>query len=360
MSRTRSRPSSRGSRTASSTRSASLGCSISLRGNRLTLAATASTSRPRGRSLTGSSSSSREAPDRADTVGAVLTARDQAKDVRDVFEDVVWRHRGRRSRRRPSTRSATSTRSARDGEFSVGPAGTGKTYLAMALAVAALSEGEVGRDHPHAPRGRGRRAARVPPGDMLAKVDPYMRPLYDALYDMLEAERLAGTWSAGRSRSRRSLHAREDAERLLHRPRRGTEHDARADADVPHAPRLRVEDGRDRRHHAGRPAAEQASGLIQVREILAGIEASPSSSSGTRTSSGTSSCSGSSRRTSATPRRPERRAAGRRAVISVETRIAAERRSRGAAVQLRAACSGRGRPRRRARDRSSGRTRSRS
>ena len=72
----------------------------------------------------------------------------------------------------------------------VGPAGTGKSFLAVAMAVAALSRREVNPHRPHAPSGRGGRAPWLLPGDIAAKVDPYLRPLFDALYDMLEPEKV--------------------------------------------------------------------------------------------------------------------------------------------------------------------------
>jgi phosphate starvation-inducible protein PhoH and related proteins len=126
------------------------------------------------------------------TVDAVLGALEESADVRDVFEDVVWRHRGKKIT--PKTvnqkhyvdaiRSCTIT-------FGIGPAGTGKTYLAMALAVAALSSREVGRIILTRPAGEAGERLGFLPGDMLAKVDPYLRPLFDALYDMLDADRLS-------------------------------------------------------------------------------------------------------------------------------------------------------------------------
>ena len=98
------------------------------------------------------------------------------------------------------------------------------------------------------------------PGDMLAKVDPYLRPLYDALYDMLEPESRGAADGAGHDRGRAArVHARPHAQRLVHHPRRGAEHDARADEDVPHPARLRFEGGRHRRRHADRPARGQAA-----------------------------------------------------------------------------------------------------
>ena len=133
-----------------------------------------------------------------DTVGAVLAALDQAADIRDVFEDVVWRHRGKKIAPKTITqkryvdaiRSQTVT-------FGIGPAGTGKTYLAMALAVAALSERQVGRVILTRPAVEAGERLGFLPGDMLAKVDPYLRPLFDALYDMLDADRLAAFMDRG-------------------------------------------------------------------------------------------------------------------------------------------------------------------
>jgi phosphate starvation-inducible PhoH-like protein len=132
------------------------------------------------------------------TVDAVLGALDQVEDIREVFEDVVWRHRGKKIAPRTvmqkryvdAMRNHTVT-------FAIGPAGTGKTYLAMALAVASLSEREVGRIILTRPAVEAGERLGFLPGDMLAKVDPYLRPLYDALYDMLDADRLAAYMEKG-------------------------------------------------------------------------------------------------------------------------------------------------------------------
>jgi phosphate starvation-inducible protein PhoH and related proteins len=125
------------------------------------------------------------------TVDAVLNALDQAENVQDVFGDVVWRHRGKQITPKTVTqkryvdaiRECTVT-------FGIGPAGTGKTYLAMALAVAALQERQVARVILTRPAVEAGERLGFLPGDILAKVDPYLRPLFDALYDMLDAERL--------------------------------------------------------------------------------------------------------------------------------------------------------------------------
>ena len=209
-----------------------------------------------------------------DTVGAVLAALDQAEDVRDVFEDVVWRHRGKKitpktvnqKRYVDAIRQGTVT-------FSVGPAGTGKTYLAMALAVSALSEGEVGRIILTRPAVEAGERLGFLPGDMLAKVDPYLRPLYDALYDMLDPERLAGYMDRGtvevaplafmRGRTLNDSFVvldeaqnttPEQMQMFLTRLGFGSKMVVTGDVTQVDLPR------------------DQASGLIQVREILAGID----------------------------------------------------------------------------------------
>jgi phosphate starvation-inducible PhoH-like protein len=71
----------------------------------------------------------------------------------------------------------------------IGPAGTGKTYLAMAMAVAALTRKEVSRIILARPAVEAGEKLGFLPGDMYAKVNPYLRPLYDALYDMMDLER---------------------------------------------------------------------------------------------------------------------------------------------------------------------------
>jgi len=74
--------------------------------------------------------------------------------------------------------------------FGVGPAGTGKTYLAMACAVSALKKQEVRRIILTRPAIEAGESLGFLPGDMQAKISPYLRPLYDALYDMIDAERI--------------------------------------------------------------------------------------------------------------------------------------------------------------------------
>ena len=79
---------------------------------------------------------------------------------------------------------------AHDVTLGVGPAGTGKTYLAMAMAVSALREGAVSRIILTRPAVEAGEALGFLPGDLHGKLTPYLRPLYDALHDMLPAEEI--------------------------------------------------------------------------------------------------------------------------------------------------------------------------
>jgi phosphate starvation-inducible PhoH-like protein len=74
--------------------------------------------------------------------------------------------------------------------FAIGPAGTGKTYMAMACAVEALKKQEVRRIILTRPAIEAGESLGFLPGDIHEKISPYLRPLYDALYDMMEAERI--------------------------------------------------------------------------------------------------------------------------------------------------------------------------
>ena len=75
--------------------------------------------------------------------------------------------------------------------FAIGPAGTGKTYLAVAAAVAALKEKQVSKIILTRPAVEAGERLGFLPGDLEAKIDPYLRPLYDALYDLLDFEKAA-------------------------------------------------------------------------------------------------------------------------------------------------------------------------
>jgi phosphate starvation-inducible protein PhoH and related proteins len=126
------------------------------------------------------------------TIEAVTRALDEHASPAQILEDVVWRHRTTKvapktvnqKRYVDSIRHNTIT-------FGIGPAGTGKTFLAVALAAAALSRREVNRIILTRPAVEAGERLGFLPGDLMAKVDPYLRPLFDALHDMLEPERVS-------------------------------------------------------------------------------------------------------------------------------------------------------------------------
>ena len=86
--------------------------------------------------------------------------------------------------------------------FGIGPAGTGKTYLAMAMAVTAFRNEEVSRIILTRPAIEAGEKLGFLPGDLQSKVDPYLRPLYDALYQIMGADSFAKEHGAWTDRSR--------------------------------------------------------------------------------------------------------------------------------------------------------------
>jgi phosphate starvation-inducible PhoH-like protein len=105
-------------------------------------------------------------------------------------EDILLTYRGKAIRAKTSgqKRYADAIR-AHTVTFGIGPAGTGKTYLAMAMAVAALKRKEIGRVILTRPVVEAGESLGYLPGNLNEKIDPYIRPLYDALFDMTDMER---------------------------------------------------------------------------------------------------------------------------------------------------------------------------
>ncbi len=132
------------------------------------------------------------------TIEAVTGALDAHESPAAILEDVVWRHRNTKvapktlnqKRYVDSIRNHTIT-------FGIGPAGTGKTFLAVAMAAAALAERQVQRIILTRPAVEAGERLGFLPGDIQAKVDPYLRPLFDALYDMLDPDRVNGYFDRG-------------------------------------------------------------------------------------------------------------------------------------------------------------------
>jgi phosphate starvation-inducible protein PhoH and related proteins len=124
---------------------------------------------------------------------ADLVAQDAAVDLRDHFLKGSLTSAGKR-RIAPKTvnqRKYLDAIEQHDIVFGIGPAGTGKTYLAMAQAVSFLVAKKVSRIILARPAVEAGEKLGFLPGDLQEKVNPYLRPLYDALYDMLDAERVA-------------------------------------------------------------------------------------------------------------------------------------------------------------------------
>ncbi len=128
-----------------------------------------------------------------------LLSGDDRVDLKEIFLDRVYI---------TSKKSAVTPKSLAQKEyidairkhdivFGVGPAGTGKTYLAMAMAVSALSKGIVSRIILTRPAVEAGEALGFLPGDLAEKVDPYLRPLYDALHDMMRFEKAANLMQKG-------------------------------------------------------------------------------------------------------------------------------------------------------------------
>lgn len=116
---------------------------------------------------------------------------DSLVDREDPGEDVaVHTRRGPVRGRGPAQRRYLADMQQRDLSFGIGPAGTGKTYLAVASAVDALERDEVRRLILVRPAVEAGERLGFLPGDMAQKVDPYLRPMYDALYEMLGFERV--------------------------------------------------------------------------------------------------------------------------------------------------------------------------
>ena len=115
--------------------------------------------------------------------------------TRDVLDSVGSRHRIRAKNH--AQRNYVEMIRANDIVFATGPAGTGKTYLAMAMAIAALNRQDVSRVVLTRPAVEAGEKLGFLPGDLAEKVNPYLRPLYDALHDMMNFEKASRLMERG-------------------------------------------------------------------------------------------------------------------------------------------------------------------
>jgi phosphate starvation-inducible PhoH-like protein len=122
----------------------------------------------------------------------VATTEESPAKLQGAFSPTRSRHVGRKSitPRSGNQRSYVEAIEAHDMVFAIGPGGTGKTYLAVAMAVSALLAKQVNRIILARPAVEAGERLGFLPGTLQEKVDPYMRPLYDALHDLLEADKL--------------------------------------------------------------------------------------------------------------------------------------------------------------------------
>ena len=120
-------------------------------------------------------------------------------DVKSVLSDAIQVPSRRRfvTPKTPNQRRYLEAVRAHDLVIAIGPAGTGKSYLAVAMAVSALLKREVARIILTRPAVEAGERLGFLPGDLVEKVHPYLRPLYDALYDMLEPEKVGALSEKG-------------------------------------------------------------------------------------------------------------------------------------------------------------------
>lgn len=130
-------------------------------------------------------------PQDVDFACRVLERRPSA-NVSEVFKDDVYATSGKRTIAPKSLNQRVYLDAIRESDmsFGIGPAGTGKTYLAVAMAVGALMRREVKRIVLTRPAVEAGEKLGFLPGDLAEKINPYLRPLYDALHDMLDFEKV--------------------------------------------------------------------------------------------------------------------------------------------------------------------------
>jgi phosphate starvation-inducible protein PhoH and related proteins len=130
---------------------------------------------------------------------ANVLSRDQRARLKDIFLDTIYIKANKQTitPKSPMQKAYIDAIRNYDIVFGIGPAGTGKTYLAMAMAVAELAKKKVNRIILTRPAVEAGEALGFLPGDLAEKVNPYLRPLYDALHDMMKIEKASAMMEHG-------------------------------------------------------------------------------------------------------------------------------------------------------------------
>lgn len=137
-------------------------------------------------------------PNDLDYAVRVLSGNDRA-DLKKIFLDTVFitSKKTTIAPKSPAQKEYIDAIRKYDIVFGIGPAGTGKTYLAMAMAISSLTKGQVDRIILTRPAVEAGEELGFLPGDLAEKVDPYLRPLYDALHDMMRFEKVSNLMQKG-------------------------------------------------------------------------------------------------------------------------------------------------------------------
>ena len=246
-----------------------LGVRLSCRGNRVAIAGDAARVDAAQSGAAGpvaAAGARRER--RAADVEAAIRMAEVGHDPRLPLSDLpaIRTRRGAVAPRSAGQAAYMEALAAHEMVFGVGPAGTGKTYLAVAQAVAMLQAGKVDRIVLSRPAVEAGERLGFLPGDMKEKVDPYLRPLYDALHDMMPAEQVMRRMANGEievaplafMRGRTLAHC-------LRHPGRGAEHLRRADEDVADADGRGHAHGGHRRPDPGRSAGRRRAPACATR-----------------------------------------------------------------------------------------------
>jgi phosphate starvation-inducible PhoH-like protein len=171
---------------------------LSARGNQLAIAGASEDAAVAHKAITGLYERLKRglSVEMADVDAAIRFARSSG-DGADADAEGIRTRRRTVQARSPGQRGYLAALRERDMVFALGPAGSGKTYLAVAMGVSLLLAGKVERIVLSRPAVEAGERLGFLPGDMKEKIDPYLRPLYDALHDMLPAEQIANRLVSG-------------------------------------------------------------------------------------------------------------------------------------------------------------------